>query len=437
MQKNVSNVITAIDLGTDKCVTLIAVKDSDKPLPRVVGVAAVPSKGMRKSSIVDLEQAVSTIDASLAAAEKMAGLNVQSAYISVGGSHISSQNSKGMVAVSDPNVEINESDVERAIEAARAITLPADREVLYLTPRYFKVDSQEGIRDPIGMVGMRLETECHIITGSAATLRNLEKCLKDIDLEKDGFVFSGFASGEVILTETEKELGVVAVDIGAGSTNFCCFVDGAITYSGSVPVGARHITQDITVYSKVSFETAEKIKLLLSDEDMSEPPQRPDESKEDYRRRKKQMDIINASALDTMEKVPTLSKSTLIKMVIFPRLKEIFMLIGEQLRKQKITNDKIPAGLVITGGGAKTVGILEVANRTLSLPARVGTTVGIDGLVNEVNDPTFSTAVGVLTFGSSELEVDHGGRQSIKGNKNVPLDGFFNKLTSTFKNFMP
>jgi cell division protein FtsA len=336
MQKNVpNNIITAIDLGTDKCVTLIAVKDAGKSQPRVVGVAAVPSKGMRKSSIVDLEQAVATIDTALATAEKMAGINIQSAYISVGGSHISSQNSKGMVAVADPNIEIGEDDVERAIEAARAITLPADREVVYLTPRYFKVDSQDGIRDPIGMVGMRLETECHIITGSAATLRNLEKCLKDVDLDKDGYVFSGFASSEVVLTETEKELGVVAVDIGAGSTNFCCFVDGAIAYSGSVPVGARHITQDITVYSKVSFETAERIKLYLSDEDLNEPPQRPNESKEDYRRRRKQLDVINASALDTIEKVPTLSKAVLIKTLIFPRVREIFNLIGDSSKNRK------------------------------------------------------------------------------------------------------
>jgi cell division protein FtsA len=436
MPKYTPNVITAIDLGTDKCVTLIAVKDDGKPQPRVVGVASVQSKGMRKSSIVDLEQAVSTIDASLAAAEKMAGLNVASAYISVGGGNIASRNSKGMAPIFDPNVEINESDVERAIEAARAISLPADREVLYITPRYFKVDSQDGIRDPIGMVGMRLETECHIITSNQATLRNLEKCLKDVDLEKDGYVFSGLASAEVVLTETEKELGVVAVDIGAGSTNFCCYVDGAIIYSGSVPVGARHITQDIAAYSKVSFEVAEKIKQFLTDGDLAEPAQKPNESKEDYRRRRKQFDTINSSVLEIADYVPTISKSYLIKTVILARVQEIFGGIGEQLKKQKIGDKNIAAGLVLTGGGAKTVGIVEMASRTLGLGARLGTPSGVDGLVHEIGDPAFSTAVGLLTFGSHDLENGEGKAAAKKGG-DLPFTNIFDKIAGKFKNFLP
>lgn len=436
MPKNTANVITAVDLGTDKCVTLIAVKDSDKPQPRVVGVASVPAKGMRKSSIVDLEQVVETIDASLAAAEKMAGLNVSTAYISVGGAHITSQNSKGMAPIFDPNVEINEGDVERAIEAARAISLPADREVLYITPRHFKVDSQEGIRDPIGMVGMRLETECHIVTCSTSTLRNLEKCLKDVDLEKDGYVFSGFASSEVVLTETEKELGVVAVDIGAGSTNFCCYVEGAIVYSGSIPVGARYITNDIASYAKVSFETAEKIKCLLNNADLVEPQQKPNESKEDFRRRRKQIDVISSSTLETNEYVPTLSKSYLIKNVILARVQEMFAMIGEQLKKAKVSEKDI-SGLVLTGGGAKTVGIADMAQRTLGLGARLGVPTGVDGLASEINDPALATAVGVLTFAARDLDNSETGISSRGSKGKSQLDGFFDKVASTFKNFLP
>ncbi|MBT7183825.1 MAG: cell division protein FtsA, partial [Candidatus Pacebacteria bacterium] len=199
-----SRVITAIDLGTDKCTTLIATLDEETNQLQVKGVSAVPSQGIRKSQIVDLEKAVSTMTESLDAAERMAGFDVKSAYVSVSGTHIKSQNSKGVVAVASPNQEINHTDVERVIEAARAISLPADRTVIHVIPRDFKVDSQDGIKDPVGMNGVRLESEAHIITGMTTALKNLEKCVQDLGLEVDGFVFSGLAAAEVVVSETER-----------------------------------------------------------------------------------------------------------------------------------------------------------------------------------------------------------------------------------------
>ena len=208
-------VITAIDLGTEKCTTTIATVSEDKEI-RVAGVGIVPSSGMRKSSIVDLEQVLNTISESVDKAERMAGIDIRSAHLSVSGSHIKSINSKGVVAVAQPDQEISNFDVSRVIEAARAVSLPNDTKIIHVIPRDFKVDSQDGIKDPVGMTGVRLESEAHIIMGTKTGLRNLEKCVNDLDLSVDAFVFSALAASEVVLSETEKELGVVLVDIGAG-----------------------------------------------------------------------------------------------------------------------------------------------------------------------------------------------------------------------------
>lgn len=303
-----NKVITAIDVGTDKCVTLIASIDPKNEQLRVVGVSAVPSKGMRKSVIVDLEQVVNTISESLDGAERMAGFDVKSAFVSIAGTHISSKNSKGVVAVAAPDQEITRVDVERVIEAARAVSLPNDQEVIHVIPRDFKVDSQGGIKDPVGMTGVRLESEAHIITGMTTSLRNLEKCLVDLGLSLDGFVFSGLSSAEIALTETEKELGVVVVDIGAGSTSLCAYVEGSLELSASIPIGARHITQDIALGCRISLENAEKIKLSLSETEHGPVKPIPGESKEDLMKRRKKADQLDLQSIDVYDTQDVLSK---------------------------------------------------------------------------------------------------------------------------------
>lgn len=393
--------ITAIDIGTDKCTTLIAHIDETTRALQVVGTAVVPSRGMRRSTIVDLEQVLETITESVDAAERMAGFDVKSAYISISGQHIASQNSKGVVAVAAPNQEISPEDVSRVIEAARAISLPSDREVIHVVPRHFKVDSQEGIKDPVGMTGVRLESEAHIITGMTTALRNLEKCIRDIGLEVDGFVFSGLAASEVVLSETEKELGVVSVDIGAGSTSLCVFVDGSLTLSAALPIGARHITQDIALGCRISLDAAEKIKLALSRDDLQNINPIPGESKEELNKRRKKADQLDLSALGIDEKAEVLSKRTLIEGIMVPRMKEIFTMIGQQLEKQELLK-QIPAGIVLSGGGAETVGIIEVAKRTLSLPARVGKPTDLQGLITDIQRPSFATSIGLLEYGKRQ-----------------------------------
>ena len=432
-----SRVITAIDLGTDKCTTLIATLDEETNQLQVKGVSAVPSQGIRKSQIVDLEKAVSTMTESLDAAERMAGFDVKSAYVSVSGTHIKSQNSKGVVAVASPNQEINHTDVERVIEAARAISLPADRTVIHVIPRDFKVDSQDGIKDPVGMNGVRLESEAHIITGMTTALKNLEKCVQDLGLEVDGFVFSGLAAAEVVVSETERELGVVVVDIGAGSTSISVFVEGTLELSAALPIGARHITQDIALGCRVSLETAEKIKLnLTSNKDLMKL--RPGESKEEFSKRKKQIDIINPSDLGVYETVENLSKKKIVEGIMIPRMKEIFSMVLKVLDQNNLM-PVVPAGIIISGGGAETIEIKEVAKRVLNLPARIGMPKEIKGLTMDIHKPSFINSIGLLEYGKQ-----HGDKISRSKGVNLgsifkPLFGRnpFEKISSIFKSVMP
>lgn len=230
----------------------------------VLGVSEVVSEGIRKGQIVDIKAAVESITSSLEAAERMAGYSISHIVASIGGAHIESQNSRGVVAVSAPQGEITASDLGRVIDAARAISLPSTREIIHVLPRNYIVDGQEGIKDPIGMMGVRLEVDTHIITANAVSLRNLEKAFSQIGVDVDAVVFSGYASSMASLTDTEKELGVVVADIGAGTTDISLYVEGSVAYSSVLAIGARHITNDLAIGLRVSLESAEKIKLFLS-----------------------------------------------------------------------------------------------------------------------------------------------------------------------------
>lgn len=431
-------IITAIDLGTEKCVTLIAGMDQESHLMKILGVSVVSSRGVRKSMIVDLEEAVAAISDSLDGAERMAGFEVQSAFLSIAGAHIHSINSKGVVAVANPNQEIVEEDVERVIEAARAVSLPGDRQIIHIIPRYFKVDSQDDIRDPIGMTGVRLESEAHIITGMTTALKNIEKSVNDLGLTIDAFVFSGLAASEVVLSETEKELGVITVDIGAGSSSFCVFVDGALEFSGAIPLGARHITQDIALGCRLSLDAAEKIKLSLSSEEhalLIKPI--PGESKDELNRRRKKADKLDLEGLGITESDEQLSKKVIIEGIMFPRMKEIFNIIAEKMQKKDLLG-KVPAGVVLTGGGASTIGIVDVAKKVFRLPARVGIHKTIAGLTTDLQKPSFTNAVGLLVYGQK-----HGGGKGVKRSFNFnfisikPIKQLFIGISQLIRKLLP
>jgi len=437
--KNMSKdpVITAIDLGTDKCVTLIATVNPQTGVIKVVGVSAVPAKGIRKSMIVDLEQVMETVTQSVDAAERMAGFDVNSAYLAISGSHIKSINSKGVVAVASPDQEITHEDVARVIEAARAVSLPQDRRMIHVIPRFFKVDSQEGIRDPVGMTGVRLESEAHIITGMNTALRNLEKCMNDLGLTVNGFVFSGLAAAEVTLSDTEKELGVVVVDIGAGSTSFCVFVEGALEYSGAIPIGARHVTQDIALGCRISLDAAEKIKIALSSDKYQPLKRKAGESKEDLAKRRRKADKLDLSKLGIEDTTEELSKRTLVEGIIVPRVKEMLKMIAEELDKKDLLS-QAPAGVVFCGGGAETISLVDVAKKVFRLPARVGVPTDIQGLVADIKRPSYASSIGLLLYGKRQ-GVGFSSKRSFNFNflKALPIKSIVKNVGSMVKKLLP
>lgn len=436
MTKN--RIITAIDVGTDKCVTLIASVEEPNDTLRVMGVSAVHSRGMKRSQIIDLEQVLETITESLDGAERMAGIEVKSAFVSISGTHIASQNSKGVVAVASPNKEISPEDIERVIEAARAISLSSEREIIHVIPKDFKVDSQEGIKDPVGMTGVRLESEAHIITGLSAVLKNMEKCVLDLGLQVDGFIFSGLASASVVLSETEKELGVAVVDIGAGSTSLCVYVDGSLEYSASLPVGARHITQDIALGCKVSLDSAEKIKIALSKEAFTPITPIAGESKQDFNKRKEKADQLKLSDFESItENAESFSKKDIVEKIMLPRMQEIFSLVGERLKSENLF-PLIPAGVVITGGGAQTTKIAEIAKRELNLSARIGKPLELQGLTNDITKPEYATSIGLLHLGKKQKNAGTTSNFNLgSAFKGISLGTIPNKIGELFKSLMP
>lgn len=428
-------VVVGIDIGSAKIGTLIASVAEDS-LPSIIGVSTVESKGIRKSQVVDIEEATQSVIASLEAAERMAGYQVTSAFVSVGGSHISSINSHGVVAVANPDHEITPNDIERAIEAAKAVSLPSTQSTLHVLPRQYTVDSQSGIHDPVGMTGVRLEVDTHLVTGGATSIRNLKKCVEEVGIDVDGLVFNGLASSESVLTETEKELGVVLVDIGAGSTDICIWVEGSLSYSAVVPAGARYVTNDIAIGLRISLESAEKVKLFLSNKH-EKTVARPEITKEKDKDKKKE-DKIDIHQLNLPEGLKELSKKTVIEGIIRPRLNEIFELVGKEIGKSGF-GGQIPSGAVITGGGAETVGVLDCARRMLAMSARVGKPENIKGLIDEILKPSYSTAVGLIIYGSKMADQEK--ILSLKGiNKifrQLPIKGVAGRTIDLIKSFLP
>ena len=419
---NKPRIVAAIDIGSSKIATLISQINTDpvtgETSVNIVGASQSESKGIKKGQIVDIEDAVESAITSIEAAERMAGYNLDTAYVAIGGAHIHSQNSHGVVAVSDPNGEITVNDVDRAIEAASAVTLPVSREVIFVVPREFIVDGESGIRDAVGMSGVRLEVDTHIVSAASAALKNTKKAINEVGINIEEMVFSGLASAEAVLTPTEKELGCLLIDIGGGTTSVAAYVDGAIVYSGVIPIGAKNVTNDLAIGLRVSLETAEKIKMALS----SDKPKNKDESDE--------LDLVGLNITE----IKKISKKTIIEGIIRPRLNEIFSMVKIELEKEGIVN-RIPSGAIITGGGAETAGAVDSARRVLSVPVRVGLPGGITGLIDDVITPSFATCVGLLLYGSKARPSE--GLTSFSKKIKLPSVGIFGKMVEGIKNLLP
>lgn len=380
-------ILSAIDVGSIKIATLIASFSEEEQI-RIIGVSSVPSRGIKKGMVVDIDEAVEGISQSLTAAERMAGLAVSSAFVVVNGQQISSINSTGVVAVADPKGEITTSDVERVTEAARAVSLPSSREIIHVIPRFFIVDSQEGVADPIGMSGVRLEASAHIITGAVSTNRNLVKCINQVGVDVESLVFGGLASAYATLSDTEKELGVALIDLGGGTTDLALFVEGSPTFCAVLPLGGKNITSDIAIGLRLSLEDAEKVKIFIS---QYKPKVLPVG-------KMAESDEVDISDLKVGE-LKTLDRKFIRDGIIKPRLEEIFEQVGQTIQKSGLSH-QLPAGVVLCGGASLTLGASDVAKRILRLPVRLATPVGVAGLIDEVCNPAFAASVGSIIFGS-------------------------------------
>lgn len=414
-----SKIISAIDIGSSKIAALISQSREEDPTRlHIIGAATSVAKGVRKGQIVNIEEAVSSIVEAVEASERMAGFNLSHAWVGVGGSHITSLNSHGVVAISQPQGEINPEDIRRVLEAARAVSLPTANEIIHVVPKSYTVDSQEGVKDPVGMTGVRLEVDTHIVIGSSPVIRNLTKCIAEVGCDVSGLVYSGLASSSAVLSDTEKELGVILVDIGGGTMSVAVYLEGALSYSSVIQVGAINVTKDLAAGLRVSLESAEKIKLFLSTLKVKD-------------------DDIDLSPLNLPEELKAISYKTLVEGIIRPRLNEMFQMVAEEIKKSKSAG-LTPSGVVLTGGGALTVGIVDAAKRVLAMPVRVGKPTGISGLIDDIESPAFATSVGLLRYAQSLSETSPSSfHSSVSLIDKLPIKGLLGKAAHFIKSLLP
>ena len=379
-------VIVGIDVGTTKICVLVGELDRDGKL-NIVGVGTCPSQGLRRGVVVNIEETVTSIAAALDRAERLSGKKITSAYVSITGSHVASENSKGFVAITPSHRDIEENDISRAFEVARAIAMPASREIIHVIPRGYVIDGQEGIKNPIGMSGFRLEVETHIITGAVSSIYNLMKCVDKAHIDIEDRVLASLASGAAVLEDGETDLGVALVDIGAGTTDIAVYVDGAIWHTVVLPVGGNLITSDIAIGLRLPVGTAEELKITYGHSD-------PSSIDED--------DMIDLSQF--MPDCDDLVPRKLLAEIIQARVEELFCLVREEMRKSGY-DGLLPGGIVITGGTAELPGVLEMAGQILDLPARIGSPLGLHGIADSINRPAYATAVGLLLWGLSHTSL--------------------------------
>ncbi len=378
--------VAGLDIGTNKTNALIGEVGEDQHI-EVVGVGSVPSQGIKRGVIVDLDQAAEAARESIGNAERMAGVQMDSAVIAVNGSHISSFNSQGVIAISKEHPEIGEEDIEKVIEAAKAGVISPERELIHVLPKEFILDGQKGILDPLGMTGSRLEGKVHIVTGSVTAVQNLLKCMELVDLEVDELIFGNLACGNAILSKTEKELGILLIDMGAGSSDISVFMNDNLTYSSILPLGGIQITNDLAIGLKISIEESERIKLKYGN--VSENYISPE-------------DVIEISKVNGQEK-EKISKKYIVD-IIEPRVHEIFSLIREELDKSNCLQ-MITQGVVLTGGCALLPGITDLAAKTFGINARIGRPDYKGELGDLINEPRFSTVMGLLDYAAEQQKV--------------------------------
>lgn len=398
------NIIIGLDIGTSKVAAIVAELTGSDEI-EIIGIGVAPSKGLKKGVVVNLESTVHSIRRAIEEAELMAGCEIQAVFAGIAGSHIKSLNSHGIVAIKDK--EVTQYDIDRVIDSARAVAIPADQKILHILPQEFVIDQQDGIKEPIGMSGIRLEAKVHMVTGSVSAAQNIIKCIRRCGLDVEDIVLEQLASCTSVLTEDEKELGVLLCDIGGGTTDIAIFSDGAIKHTAVIPIAGDQVTNDIAVALRTPTKSAEEIKreyacalTQLVDDDQ----------------------VINVPSIGDRE--PRKISAQNLAEIVEPRYEELMLLVQAELRRSGY-EDLIAAGVVLTGGSSRVKGLTDLAEEIFHMPVRMGVPQHVTGLSDVVQNPVFSTGVGLLLYGR-----EHQGRmEGLSGDS----QGILAKMKSWFQ----
>lgn len=399
--------IAGLDIGTSKVVAIVGEATPDGKI-EIMGVGTHPSRGLKKGVVVNMDATVQSIQRAVEDAEHMAGCQIDSVLTGIAGSHIRSLNSHGIVPIRDK--EVTSHDVERVIEAAKAVLIPADQKILHVLPQEFIIDNQEGVKEPLGMAGVRLEAKVHMVTGAVSAAQNIVKCVRRCGLEVDDIILEQLASSFAVLTEDEKQLGVCLIDIGGGTTDIAVFSDGAIRHTAVIPIAGDQVTNDIAIALRTPTQSAEQIKIQFATA------------------------IRHLVNIDEMIEIPSigdraakrLSRVTLAE-VVEPRFEELFSLVQADLRRNGM-DDLLGSGIVITGGSARMEGVVPLAEEIFKMPVRLGLPRDIYGLTDMVDSPIYATSVGLLLYGFQSLEHQRADLISHQGFK-----GFLSRMKTWFQ----
>lgn len=402
-----NQMIVGLDIGTSKVVALVGEINQEGGV-EIIGIGSHQSRGLKKGVVVNIESTVQSIQRAVEEAELMAGCQIHSVYVGIAGSHIQSLNSHGIVAIRDGEVAAH--DIDRVIDAAAAVAIPADQKVLHILPQEYIIDTQEGVKEPLGMSGVRLEAKVHLVTCAVNAMQNIEKCVQRCGLDVEDVILEQLASSYAVLTDDERELGVCLVDIGGGTTDIAIFTEGAIRHTGVIPIAGDQVTNDIAMALRTPTQYADEIKIKYA------------------------CALTQLTSADETIKVPSvgdrphrdLSRQSLAE-VVEPRYEELFSLVLAEVRRSGF-EDLIPAGIVLTGGTSKMEGAVELAEEIFHMPVRLGSPCNVTGLQDIVRNPIYSTGVGLLHYGAQS------NKSVSKNNVRHTETSFFDRLRGWFKN---
>lgn len=409
-KQQASNTVVGLDIGTSKIAAIVGKIKPDGDI-EVVGMGTYPSRGLKKGVVVNIDATVESIQRAIDEAERMSGFTAESVYVGIAGSHVKSFNSLGMVAIR--NQDVQPDDIERVMDAAQTIAIPGDQRVLHILSQEYVIDNQGGIREPVGMSGVRLEAKVHMVTASVSAVQNIVKCVERCNLGVSDIILEQLASSESVLSEDEKELGVCLVDIGGGTTDIAVFHSGSIRHTAVISVAGDQVTNDIAVALRTPTQAAENIKrkyacalpqLINQDEEIEVP-----------------------SVGDRPSRC--LSRRTLVE-VVEPRYEELFQLIQAELRRSGF-EDVLAAGVVLTGGSALVEGAVELAEEVFHMPVRLGYPQGVSGLTEEVNSPAYATTVGLLMYAKEHVDIS--AFPQSEGKRSIGAEELFNRMKNWFK----